>query len=372
MTGQFVKAVCAVAICALLSACALPRGAALTSEITGSSNSTTPKDYAVVDVTRASAAQIAQWPVTGWNGGYRWLQGTRGPNSNIIRAGDQVDLAVWDSQENSLLTSLEEKVIKMNGITVSSAGAVFVPYIDEVVISGMTPEQARAEIQDRLVRIVPAAQVQLTLVPGQDNSVDLVSGVAKPGTYPLPNRDYRILSALSQGGGIATSLRNPVVRLIRGDASYETRAKDLFASPSRNVVLRGGDQIVVEEDDRYFTSLGASGTEEIIYFDRERISALEAMSMMGGLTDTRANPKGVLVLREYPASALRADGRGPDKPYVVFVIDLTSADGLFAARNFGINPKDTVLVTESPVTAAETVLGLFGRLAGIGNQISDI
>jgi polysaccharide export outer membrane protein len=56
---------------------------------------------------------------------------------------------------------------------------------------------------------------------------------------------------------------------------------------------------------------------------------------------------------------------------VIFTFDLTSADGLFAARNFQINPDDTILATESPVTATRTVLGLVGAVFGMANVISN-
>ncbi len=359
-------------LCALtLAACTLPRGAAMQSEIINESSEEDPS-FSVVEVTRAALPNIAKWPVTGWSGGYHWLKGTRGPKSPVIRAGDRVDLVIWDSQENSLLTNEAEKVVNMRGLIVSTTGTVFLPYVDEVRISGKTPDQARREIQARMSDILPSAQVQLSVSAGQSNSVDLVSGVANPGTFPLPNRDFRILSLISQGGGIASTLRNPLVRLLRDGKRYEVPAKDLFSKPSRNVVLRGGDQVIVQEDDRFFMALGATGTEELVYFDREHVTALEAMSMVGGILDDRANPKGVLILREYPKQALRKDGKGPEMQHVVFVIDLTNADGLFAARGFKINPKDTVLVTESPLTAANNILGLVGRMFFFGNQLSAI
>ncbi len=354
-----------------VAGCSLPRGAALQSEITEEVHNGLPS-YSVVDVTRNTVPQIAEWPVTGWSGSYNWLSGTRGPRSAVLRAGDKVDLAIWDSQENSLITNAQQKVTNMPGLVVSSSGTIFVPYIDEVVVAGQTPTQARREIQARLAEILPSAQVQLAFSAGEGNSVDLVAGVKAPGTFPLPHRNYRILSLISQGGGIAQGLRNPLVRLIRNGRTYEIPSKELLSNPARNIVLRGGDQVVVEEDERFFMALGATGKEELVYFDREYVTALEAMSMIGGILDARANPKGVLILREYPKSAVTKAGHGPDMQQVVFVIDLTSADGLFAARNFQINPNDTVLVTESPVTVANTMFSLVGRLFIFGNQASSL
>ncbi len=136
--------------------------------------------------------------------------------------------------------------------------------------------------------------------------------------------------------------------------------------------LRGGDQISVVEDDRTFNVLGAAADESVIYFEKEEMTAMEAMSAMGGLNDARADPKGILILREYDGDDLAPGNAGPDMQQVVFTIDLTSADGLFAARQFLINPQDTLLATESPVASARTILGLFGTVVGAGATVSAI
>ncbi|MEI4262739.1 polysaccharide biosynthesis/export family protein [Roseovarius sp. D0-M9] len=353
-----------------VAACSLPRGAALTSEIIKEERAESPT-YQVVRVGRVNAAAVAGWPETGTNSNYVWPAASNGPQSAIIRPGDTLSLAIWDNQDNSLLTQQDVKSVDMPGLTVSPSGSIFVPYLDEVVVNGQTPAQARRELQNRLNSIVPSAQVQLELKPGANNSVDLVSGVSAPGSYPMADRNYKILSLIAQGGGIAPTMRNPLVQLQRAGQTYSIRAERLFADASHNITLRGGDSVVVIEDQRYFTALGATGAEELIRFDQEEITALEAMSLIGGLSESRANPKGVLVLRDYEPAALRADGSGPSKPQVIFAFDMTSADGLFAARNFHVQPEDTVLATESAVTSVRTVLGLVGSVFGVVSAVDN-
>jgi polysaccharide biosynthesis/export protein len=354
----------------IISGCNLPRGAAIQSEIIRSQGNQ-EANFAVVPIERSNIDQVQAWPVTGWNGKYHWFSGTRGPKSNLIRSGDRIDLVIWDNQENSLLTSETQKNVEMKGLVVSPAGMIFVPYIEEVNVGGSTPDRARTLIEGKLERVVPDAQVQLSVQAGPDNSVDVVRGFRAPGNYPLPNRDYSLLSLISAAGGISSDLENPLVRLIRDGKSYEIRADVLFERPSANVVLRGDDKIIVQEDDRYFVALGATGSETIVPFNQENITAIEALALLGGISDTRANPKGILILREYAASQLRSDGTGPDKAQVVFTIDLTSADDIFAARKFQINPQDLVMATESPVSSVRTVFGLVGSVVGVGNAISN-
>lgn len=365
-----VKRLLALCLVLTLGACTLPRGAAIQSEVVRRQNDDTAS-FSVVPVTSANIARLSAWPVTGRAGHYHWFSGTRGPKSSLIRPGDLIDLVIWDSQDGSLLTAPGSNNVSLTGLRVSPTGTIFVPYIDEVQVGGSTPETARARIETRLEAVAPAAQVQLTLLSGPDNSVSAVRGFGNPGTYPMPNRDFSILNLISLAGGINDSLENPLVRVIRDNRSYEIRADTLFSKPSANVVLRGGDSVIVEEDDRYFVALGATGSEAVVPFGQEHITAIEALALLGGLNDTRANPKGILILRDYPQSALRRDGSGPPKTQVVFTIDLTSAQDIFAARKFQINPNDLVMATESPVGSVRTVFGLIGSVVGVSNAVNN-
>lgn len=355
----------------LLSACNLPRGAPLKSEIIGNDEESTESlDIAVEIVTRSSVRNYNKWPATGWHGHYHWFSSSRGPNSTIITPGDTLNVTIWESSDNSLLTGSEERNVNLAKMEVSAAGTVFVPYVNEVQVAGLDATQARELIQKKIATVAPDAQVQLEIQAGTNNSAYLVSGVASPGAYKLPNRNFSLLALISLGGGISASIENPIVRIVREGQTYEIPAKELFADASKNVLLRGGDKVIVEEDQRFFTGMGAANQEDLFYFDRESISALEALTMMGGLLDTRANPQGLLVLRQYDQSAVKTNGKGPSNAYVVFSIDLSTADGLFGARNLQINPGDTVLATESVITTAQAVLALLGSAFAIANIVN--
>ena len=356
---------------AAVAACSLPRGAALQSEVLAEKDNKAPT-FQVVEVTRRSTPALALWPASGWKGSYHWLTASRGPDSSTIQAGDRLNVIVWDNQENSLLASEASRSTPVAGLTVSPSGTVFMPYIGEINLRGMTESEARATLQERMLEIAPSAQVQLNVEPGRNNAVDVVGGVAAPGNYPLESRNTRILSVLASAGGISPAMVNPLVILQRGGQVYETRAESLYAEPARNALVRGGDQIVVTEDDRTFNVLGAAGSQKVIAFEDEQVTAMEAVSMMGGLSAARADPKGLLVLREYERHHINPDKPGPEMRQVIFSLDFTNADGLFAARQFQINPGDTLLATESPVTRVQTILGLFGTVVGFASTANNV
>ncbi|MGB1033438.1 MAG: polysaccharide biosynthesis/export family protein [Primorskyibacter sp.] len=347
----------------------MPRSAALETEILRQTDADAPA-FQVVEVTRTALPALSQWPQTRLTRGEGWINTHRGIASSVIKAGDRLTLTIWDSQANSLLTSEGQKSVAMSNLRVAPNGTIFIPYTGTIDVGGLTPTSARARVQSRLEPIVPSAQVQLALQEGQRNSVHLVSGVPAPGTYPLPSREYTILSLISAGGGVSGALRNPRVRLLRQGRTYEIQAQRLMGSGRYDTVLQGGDKVIIEEDRRSFTALGATGTQDVIFFPKDRLSVIEALSLMGGLSADRANPEGVLVLREYPNSQVGRN-QGPQRPYVVFAINLTTADGIFSARGFKVQPGDTVLATESPINAAQTIFGLIGSAFGLGNQLAN-
>ncbi|WP_255356622.1 polysaccharide biosynthesis/export family protein [Thioclava sp. SK-1] len=326
--------------------------------------------FQVVRVSHDNINALRAWPDTSGSDGHGWLPAGQGSSSGLIRTGDLITLRIWDNSETPLLSGPAAPDASITGLQVTSGGAVFVPYVGEVRVAGLTAAAARARVEKALTEFVASPQVQLSVTPGRQNAVNVVSGVGKPGQYPLLDRNSTVLAVLSEAGGVSPSLNNPVLRLIRGRNTYEIRTDRLFSEASFDALVTGGDRIIVEEDARFFTALGASGQETSVTFPRDDVSVMEAMTLIGGLNDARADPKGVLVLREYTPDQLSFDEAGPQKTEAVFVFDLTSADGLFAARKFPIYPGDTVLSTESPVASVRTIFGLLGSLVGISNNLN--
>ena len=358
--------ICLVAILALAGCEILPRGAAVEREIVNAAEGETA-DFAVHPVTREALAAMADWPRTGERH-LGWIPASRGARTQVIAAGDTLEITIWDSNESSLLSAAGQRAVQISALDVAPDGTVFVPYVGNTRVAGMTVQVARETLQQEIDRVVPASQVQLSMVEGRTNSVDLVGGVASPGAYPMPDRNFSLLNLIAVGGGVQAGLANPQIRLIRGGDIYGTSVARLYANPALDTLLVGGDQVIVEEDRRYFLSLGAAGLQSQHPFTRDKISALDAISIIGGVESRRGNPGGILILREYPENAVRTDGSGPEKARVVFTLDLTLADGLFSARNFDIAHGDLVLITESPITSAQTIFGLIGAVFGLANQ----
>jgi polysaccharide export outer membrane protein len=355
----------------MLSACNTPRGAGFQSEVLAATQEATGDTaaqyaFAVEPVTRDRLAVLQDWPRVG-PGRHGWLNRTGGAGAPVIAAGDSVSITIWDAAENSLLVGAGQRVTQLENLEVAPNGEIFLPFVGNVSVTGLTAAAARSRIETKLLTTSPSAQVQLSTAPGQGKTVNLVSGVQSPGRYPLPDRSYGVLALLSEGGGVDPDLVNPQVTLFRGDRIYGTSVARLFANPALDTTLRGRDRVIVAQEDREFLSLGATGTQAQHLFTDDQVSALDALAIIGGLAEDRANAQGILILRTYPNRAVGAGG--PSKSWVVFTVDLTSADGLFSAKSFEIMPGDLIYGTESPVTSAQTVLSLFGSVLGAASAL---
>ncbi len=365
-----------IGLCIVLASCgSLPRGAGLQSEVLAASDEkqladgTPVYDFAVFEIKRDILPVLAGWPQPD-HSHYKWINRQQQPASLQIAAGDLLNVTIWDAEENSLLTNAGQRVTQLQEVRVDSSGKIFIPFVGDLRVAGMSPQTARARIEARLTETIPSAQVQISATPGRANTANLVSGVGSPGVYPLPDRDYTLLSLLSEGGGALANLNNPQVRLMRGSNIYGIALSRVYADPKLDTTLVGGDRVIIEDDDRSFLSLGATGSEAVHAFTKPNVTALDALSIVGGVSDTRADPQGILILREYNNRYVRGDlHAGPPQARVVFAIDLTSADGLFSAAKFNIQSGDLVYATESPVNAAQTIFGIFGSVLGIANRL---
>lgn len=388
MPSKFVALMLALMLAVLPAGCgSLPRGAGIERELLAHKNEVMkpdgslgqatkdpaksgemPSQFAVEPVIRANMAKYANWPVVG-DKSRAWLTRVDQPNTRILVPGDIVNVVIWNSEDNSLLTAPGQRVMNMTPMQLTSGGKVFLPYIGQIKLSDMSPEHAREAIQQAYIAVAPSVQVQLSVAEGRNSTASLLSGVGSPGPYPLPDQDFTLLDLLALGGGISASIANPQIRLQRGDRTYGISAGRLKEDTSLNTTLKGGDRVFVEEDDRTFLSLGATGSEAPHRFPKDNLSALEAISLIGGLTDARANPQGILILRNYPAKSVQRDGSGPRHIRTIFTIDLTSADGLFSADQFAIRPGDVIYATESPLIGTRNVFALIGSIFGLSNQL---
>lgn len=369
MASIFRPAALSLAFVAALAGCDTPQSTPYVAQVISGAD-TPAADFGLVPVNATTLPMIAKWPsqppVTPTAG---WLPTGGGIDADFVVAGDILHLGLFNNEQNSLLTVPGEKFVKLPDLEVNPSGSLFLPYVGEVHVGGLTVDQARQTIQDKLLKVMPSVQVTLIHKPGPNNSVQVLSGLPQPGFVPLPNHAFTVLDAISARGGIANSMPNPQVHVARGGKLYGIAFSQLMEHPRLDAALHPGDRIYVVPDKRYFLSMGQSAKVAQIPFPDAKVDALQAVSLIGGLKDNLADAKGVLVLRDYQPGAVRKDSSGPNHQRMIFAFNLLSADGLFSAGKFQIQNKDVVLVTQSPLVNSTQLASALTTLINLPNRV---
>jgi polysaccharide export outer membrane protein len=287
--------------------------------------------------------------------------------TDTIRPGDVVTLSVYENVTEGLLASPTETSAVLEELQVDDAGFIFVPYAGRIQAAGNTPNRLREIITAQLDEQTPDPQVIVRRIAGDGSTVSVIGGVGAQGNYPLQRSNRTLTGMLAAAGGLTTPVETTQVRVTRGARQDSIWLQDLYRHPELDIALRGGDRILVETDERAFTILGATGTTSRLVFDRQAISAIEAIAQVGGLDPLRADPTGVFVFRNEPAAIANAVlGRNDlfgDQRFV-YVLNLTAPNGMFMARDFTIRDGDTIYVTEaSSVQWSRTIASLTSGLA---------
>jgi polysaccharide export outer membrane protein len=295
-------------------------------------------------------------------------------DSDTVRPGDTLGLTIWENVDDGLLASEGLSNTALEEVQVDGAGFIFVPYAGRIKAAGNTPEALRRIITEKLEEQTPDPQVQVRRLAGDGSTVSLVGAVGAQGVYAI-ERPTRTLSAmLARAGGVAIEPEIAQITVLRGKHRAKIWFQDLYKNPEFDIALRGGDRILVEEDSRAFTALGATGSQSLVPFETQSLSAIEAIAQVGGLLTSSADPTGVFVFRNEPAEVAnqvlgRNDLQGEQR--MVYVLDLTQPNGVFMARDFSIRDGDTLYVTEAPFTQwSKTIAAVTGSLGSVGNLTS--
>ena len=346
-----------LAAVAMVGACGLPRVGPTKREIYNGSVQR-QGDAFIVSVNRRVNLATAIYPALGFSSAFLDA-GLLG--SDTIRPGDTLGLTIYENVDDGLLVPEGAPATALDEIQVDGDGYIFVPYAGRIRAAGNTPEAIRRIISEKLGSQTPDPQVLVRRLAGDGATVSVVGGVTASGVYPIEQPTRTLAAMLAQAGGLAVPQDVARVTVSRGNLQETIWFEDLYAHPRYDIALRNGDRILVEQDSRSFTALGATGSQQLVTFDRQTISAIEAIALVGGLSTALADPTGVFVFRNEPEEIAemvlgRTDLVGAQR--MVYVLDLTEPNGMFEARDFAIRDGDTVYVTEAPYVQVQKVVGV--------------
>ncbi|MHA3976437.1 polysaccharide biosynthesis/export family protein [Halovulum sp. GXIMD14794] len=363
----------AVLACAVLIAgCEkLPRPGPNAEEIVASSKRV-GGDLNVVPVDGAIANRAYVDPRFGFPQSFLTLPSLR---SDAINPGDVISVTVWENVDNGLLVGAGQKVANLQEIQVDQRGNIFVPYAGTIKASGKTPDELREEITESLGRATPDPQVEVRRLAGDGATINLIGGVGGQGVYPIEPSTNKLSAMLAKAGGVTVDPELAIVTVRRRGEAGKIFLQSLYENPANDIALRAGDTIIVENDQRAFTALGATGAQARVPFPRADINAIDALAQVGGLNGQTSDPTGIFVFRREKASvANRVSGRNDmaeGEPFA-YVINLTSPGGIFVAKDFQIRDGDTIYITEAPFVSWTRVLQATSQTLNFATNLSQL
>lgn len=370
VSNRWVMPVVVLALVSIVAACSLPKVGPNKREIFAGSVQK-EGDAFVVSVNDRVTRATAVVPALGFSGSFK---NATQLTSDTIRPGDVLGLTVWENVDDGLLAGEAQNSTVLEEVQVDSAGFIFVPYAGRVRAAGSTPNQLRETITSKLDDQTPDPQVQVRRLAGDGSTVSLIGSISAQGVYPIERSTRTLSSMLARAGGVTIQPEIAQVTVMRGNSKGKIWFQDLYDHPEMDIALRGGDRILVEEDSRSFTALGATSQQARVPFETQDMSALEAIAQVGGLISVASDPTGVFIFRNEPAEIAgqvlgRNDLQGAQR--MIYVLNLTEPNGLFVARDFVIRDGDTLYVTEAPYAQwTKTISLISGGLTPFANVAS--
>jgi polysaccharide export outer membrane protein len=349
-----------------IAACGLPRSGPKKNEIYSSSVQKEGNAF-IVSVNDRVVVATKQAPAVGFDAGF---QNAGNVGADTIRAGDILSLTIYENVEDGLL-GIAGAPSSLTELQVDQAGYTFVPYAGRIKASGNTPEGLRDIITQKLDTQTPDPQVIVRRLPGNGSTISIV-GSAAQGVYPIEASTSTLSSMIAKAGGVTADPENTRVTVIRGSKKGTVWLVDLYASNKQDISLRPGDRILIKQDTRRFTALGATGSQSLVEFPAPEMSAIEAIAYMGGLNSNLADPTGIFIFRDEPAEyanrVLARDDFVTPKRFA-YVLNLTEPNGIFLGRDFQVRDGDTIYVTEAPyvqwVKSLSVLTGSIGAAASL-------
>ncbi len=292
-------------------------------------------------------------------------------NAERIGVGDVLQVKIWEADPGGLFaTAGTVDRGEIPSVVVDKRGNIRIPYAGTIKAAGRTPGQIAANVTHRLQSKTVEPQAHVTVIKNVANVVTITGDVNAAGIFPLTLRGDDLLDAIAAAGGSRHPSYETKIRLTRGSKTGETYLERVLKSPSDNIYVRSGDHIHVERAAKTYSAFGAVSEKGRIDFGSEKLSLIEGVSKARGLSDSRADPAGVFLMRfeptkrAYDLAGQDVQGENRDVVPVIYRLDLQDPNQYFFAQTIPMRDKDVIYVANAPAVELDKFLTIVGK--GVG------
>lgn len=276
---------------------------------------------------------------------------------------DMVQVVVWEHPE---LTSPMGQY-QPAGQKVTTDGTLFYPYAGEIKVAGLTAQELRAEITNRLSnKILNDPQVDVRVTGYNSLRATVTGAVNKPGSIPFSEAAMTLPLAVAAAGGFSEEADPAGIQLRRGDKVYNINYLDAFKTnlPLDRIVLKPDDQLFIpalsetQKENKVYV-LGEVGRVGVVNLNHGSLSLVEALASAGGLQALYASSSSIYVLRN-----------SGEKQVDIYHLNAKNAMALAMADRFDLNPHDIVYVDASGLATWNRLLNLISPTGALLNNVT--
>jgi polysaccharide export outer membrane protein len=281
-----------------------------------------------------------------------------------VAPGDVLRVRIFEPYDGSIFPTIQKPGADLGNQRVTDEGTIEVPFAGVVQVAGLDLGQIERRIATQLGNRAQEPQVLVEFVADRTHTVMVSGDVKQPGRVSILEGVRTVVDAINRSGGLAgggpggavASQMQVVVRR-HGQVILTAQYSELLNGG--DIGIQKGDEIVVRPHSQVFTVLGAVIKAGNVELTKHNLTLLEALGMVGGLSDERANKTGVYVFRMGDVQ------NNPSARARVFRLDLQQPVSIFVAQQFGVQTQDVVFVTNAPLYEYNKVLTAIYRTFSI-------
>lgn len=292
------------------------------------------------------------------------------PPTDLIGPGDILDITVYEAgvtlfapgganagggDKSAIVASPGVQAQKLPPSRVNDNGDIVIPYAGKLHVLGRTVGEVEKQIRSSLRGLSQNPQVVVTQAEVITNSVIVSGEVARPGRLVLQTNRETLSDVVALAGGYRGSARDLMLRVNRRGENVDIHLNDLNDNPSLDVRAYPGDRLMLINNPRTFSVLGAPGRVEQVPFNRSRVSLVEAVAQSGGASANAGDAAAIFVFRYVK------DENGVEVP-VVYHVNMMESGAYFLAQNFAMQDKDVLYIANARANQAAKMTQLISQM----------
>ncbi|MBB1600089.1 hypothetical protein A9977_08575 [Variovorax sp. UMC13] len=292
------------------------------------------------------------------------------PEAYRIGPGDVIGIVVYDHPEiafsSTPATTVADpaSISPAPGFIVSDTGQLTFPYAGPLNAAGMTVQQIEDTLVQRLSRVFKKPQLSVRVTAFRSKRAYVEGEVRSPGLLVFTDIPMTLAEALNRAGGLLPNGDRSFVTLTRNGVTTTLDLVGLAGAgvdPTR-IPLKNGDMVMVRgRDERKVTVMGEVLQQAAIPMRNGRLSLNEALSEVGGVNLSSANPRQIYVVRNEPKGGQS-----------LFHLDARTPTALALADQFALRPRDVVYVDPVPLVQWNRVISLILPSTATATSVRDL